>query len=104
LNGFAELEEPLMLIVDDFHSIRSPDICAAIEQLLRAAPASLRLVLSTRHDPPLPLHLLRASGELTELRAHHLALTADEARELLDGLGVELAPHMLSLLLEQTEG
>jgi len=88
LNGFAELEEPLVVVVDDFHSVRSPDICAAIEQLMRAAPISLRLVLATRHDPPLPLHLLRASGELTELRAHDLAMTLDEARELLDGLGL----------------
>jgi len=104
LNGFAELEEPLVVVVDDFHSVRSPDICAAIEQLMRAAPLSLRLVLATRHDPPLPLHLLRASGELTELRAHDLAMTLDEARELLDGLGLELDPHVLSLLLEQTEG
>jgi len=104
LNGFVELEEPLVVIVDDFHSVRSPDICAAIEQLLRAAPTSLRLVLSTRHDPPLPLHLLRASGELTELRASDLAMTPDEARELLDGLGAELDPHALDLLLERTEG
>jgi LuxR family maltose regulon positive regulatory protein len=104
LNGFAELEEPLVVVVDDFHSIRSPEICAAIEQLLRAAPTSLRLVLSTRHDPPLPLHLLRASGELTELRARDLAMTEAEVQELLDGLGVELEPHVLPLLLEQTEG
>jgi LuxR family maltose regulon positive regulatory protein len=104
LNSFAELEEPLVVVVDDFHIVRSPEICAAIEQLLRAAPTSLRLVLSTRHDPPLPLHLLRASGELTELRAHDLAMTKDEVQELLDGLGVELEPHVLSLLLEQTEG
>jgi LuxR family maltose regulon positive regulatory protein len=104
LNGFAELEEPLVVVVDDFHSIRSTEICGAIEQLLRVAPTSLRLVLSTRHDPPLPLHLLRASGELTELRAHDLAMTTDEVQELLDGLGVELEPHVLALLLEQTEG
>jgi LuxR family maltose regulon positive regulatory protein len=104
LNGFAELEEPLVVIVDDFHSVRGSDIYGAIEQLLRAAPASLRLVLSTRHDPPLPLHLLRASGELTELRARDLAMTAEEVRELLDGLGVELDPPVLSMLLEQTEG
>ena len=104
LNGFAELEEPLVVIVDDFHLVKGREISAAIEQLLRAAPASLRLILSTRHDPPLPLHLLRASGELTELRARDLALTLEEARELLDGLGVDLEPHMLSLLLEQTEG
>jgi LuxR family maltose regulon positive regulatory protein len=104
LNSFAELEEPLVVVIDDFHGIRSPEICAAIEQLLRAAPTSLRLVLSTRHDPPLPLHLLRASGELTELRAHHLAMTTAEVEELLEGLGVEVEPHVLALLLEQTEG
>jgi LuxR family maltose regulon positive regulatory protein len=104
LNSFADLEEPLVLIVDDFHNVRSSEICAAIEQLLRAAPLSLRLVLSTRHDPPLPLHLLRASGELTELRARDLAMTVGEAQELLDGLDVELEPHVLSLLIEQTEG
>ena len=104
LNGFAELEEPLVVVVDDFHLVRSSEICAAIEQLLRAAPRSLRLVLSTRHDPPLPLHLLRASGELMELRARDLAMNAEEAAELLAGLDVTLEPHVLSLLLEQTEG
>jgi len=104
LNGFAELDEPLVVVVDDFHLVRSAEISRAIEQLLRAAPSSLRLILSTRHDPPLPLHLLRASGELTELRARDLAMTHDEARELLDGLGVELEPHVFNRLLEQTEG
>src|SRR4029453_3670456 len=66
LDAFAELEEPVVVVVDDFHDVRSVEIAATIEELLRAAPASLRLVLSTRHDPLLPLHILRASGELTE--------------------------------------
>jgi LuxR family maltose regulon positive regulatory protein len=104
LNAFAELEEPIIVVVDDFHEVRSLEISATIEQLLRAAPASLRLVLSTRHDPLLPLHLLRASGELTELRAQDLAMTPDEARELLEGLGVELEPAAFVTLLEKTEG
>jgi LuxR family transcriptional regulator, maltose regulon positive regulatory protein len=103
LNGFAELEEPIVVVVDDFHAVRG-EISATFDQLLRAAPASLRLILSSRHDPLLPLHLLRASGELTEVRAHDLALTAAEARELLDGLGFELDPPAFSLLLERTEG
>jgi LuxR family maltose regulon positive regulatory protein len=104
LNGFAELEDPVVVVVDDFHVVRSVEISSTIEQLLRAAPVSLRLVLSTRHDPMLPLHLLRASGELTELRARDLAVTRDEAQELLDGLGVELDAVAFSALLEQTEG
>jgi LuxR family transcriptional regulator, maltose regulon positive regulatory protein len=104
LNAFAELEEPVVVVIDDFHVVRNVEISATMDQLLRAAPASLRLVLSTRHDPLLPMHLLRASGELTELRAQDLALTADEARELLTGLGVELEPGAFASLLEQTEG
>jgi LuxR family maltose regulon positive regulatory protein len=104
LNGFAELEEPVVIVVDDFHVVRSLEISETIEQLLRAAPASLRLILSTRHDPMLPLHLLRASGELTEIRARDLSLTASEAQEFLDGLGVELDSSTFSVLFERTEG
>ena len=63
--------------IDDFHTVQSVEIAATFDELLRAAPASLRLVLSTRHDPMLPLHLLRASGELTELRARDLAFTPE---------------------------
>jgi len=104
LNGFAELEEPVVVVVDDFQLVKSVEISATIEQLLRAAPASFRLVVSTRHDPLLPLHLLRASGELTELRARDLTVTAEEAQELLEGLGVELDAAAFSILIEQTEG
>ena len=104
LNGFAELEEPVIVVVDDFQNVRSAAVSATFEQLLRTAPESLRLVLSTRHDPVLPLHLFRASGELNELRAHHLAFREEETEELLASLGVELKPPLLSLLQEQTEG
>ena len=104
LNGFAELEEPVIVVVDDFQNVRSAAVSATFEQLLRTAPESLRLVLSTRHDPVLPLHLFRASGELNELRAHHLAFREEETEELLVSLGVELKPPLLSLLQEQTEG
>jgi LuxR family transcriptional regulator, maltose regulon positive regulatory protein len=104
LNGFAELDEPIVVVIDDFHTVKSVEISTTFDELLRAAPASLRLVLSTRHDPMLPLHLLRASGELTELRARDLAFTAVEARELLEGLGVTFDPHAFTALLARTEG
>ena len=104
LNGFTKLEEPIVVVIDDFHTVQSVEIAATFDELLRAAPASLRLVLSTRHDPMLPLHLLRASGELTELRARDLAFTPTEARELLDGLGVQLDAQTFTTLLARTEG
>ncbi|MFL6016571.1 MAG: LuxR C-terminal-related transcriptional regulator [Gaiellaceae bacterium] len=104
LNGFTQLDEPIVVVIDDFHTVQSVEIASTLDELLRAAPAALRLVLSTRHDPMLPLHLLRASGELTELRARDLAFTPDEARELLDGLGLEVDSQSFATLLVRTEG
>jgi LuxR family transcriptional regulator, maltose regulon positive regulatory protein len=104
LNGLAELDEPLTLVLDDFHEARNRALIGAVEQLLRAAPDACRLVLSTRHDPALPLHLFRASGELTELRSRDLAFTDAEARDLLNELGIVLDDSDFATLLERTEG
>ena len=47
--------------------------------LLLHAPDTLRLVLTARSDPALPLHVLRVRGRLAEIRAADLAFTEDEA-------------------------
>ena len=46
-------------------------------------PPTLRLVLSARADPALPLHVLRVRGRLVEIRAADLAFTRPETAELL---------------------
>ncbi len=60
--------EPLALILDDYHVITDPAIHRWLAQLLDYLPDSLRLVIATRHDPPLPLPRLRARGQLAEIR------------------------------------
>jgi len=104
LNGLSELHEPIVVVVDDFHEARGQGVAWGLEQVIRAAPESLRLVISTRHDPALPVHILRASGELTELRARDLAFTPEEARELLGALQLELESGDFATLLDRTEG
>jgi LuxR family transcriptional regulator, maltose regulon positive regulatory protein len=104
LNGFAQLEDPVTVVIDDFHEVRRRNVAAALDELLRSAPDTLRLVIATRHDPALPLHLLRASGELTELRARDLSFTSAEAGELFTALGVQLEPVELDAVLVRTEG
>src|SRR2546430_5355170 len=76
----------------------------AFADLLRTAPTPLRLVITTRHDPPLPLHLLRASGELSELRGKDLAFTAAEAADYLAALDVDLPAEGQARLVDVTEG
>ncbi len=104
LNAVAELRSPVTLVIDDFHNLPRTGVANGIEQLLRAETPKLRLIISTRHDPDLPVHVFRASGELVELRAADLAFTADETRAFLDALEVELPPAVFQVLLDRTEG
>ena len=98
------LDEPVVLVIDDLHELVSPDAQAQLELLLARRPRLLYVVLATRHDPSLGLHRLRLAGELTELRAADLRLSADEARRLLDASGVELSAEAAARLLARTEG
>jgi LuxR family maltose regulon positive regulatory protein len=104
MKDLAPLEERIWLVIDDVHELDSDEALRQLELLVMRGPPELRFVLATRHDVRLGLHRLRLEGELTELRAADLRFTADEARELLRGAGVELAEPALALLYERTEG
>jgi LuxR family maltose regulon positive regulatory protein len=96
---------PLVLVLDDYHVITNDAIHRGIDRLVVGAPASLRLVISTRHDPPLMLAKLRAQGNLCELRYHELRLDDAEVAALLNGeLGIGLDESDVSVLTERIEG
>ncbi|HEU5472647.1 MAG TPA: LuxR C-terminal-related transcriptional regulator [Actinophytocola sp.] len=104
IDGLEALPEPIRLVLDDLHELVDSDPLRGIATLLRHRPAGLRLVISTRRDPPLPLARLRMSGELRELRAADLRFSADEAGELLRDAGVAIEPDQVRALVEQTDG
>jgi LuxR family maltose regulon positive regulatory protein len=104
LNALDEEPAPVVLVLDDLHDATTPEVVADLEVLAEHAPPSLRLVLSTRVDPPLRLERLRLAGRLGEVRAAELALTTEEARSLCATAEVELADRHLDLLLERTGG
>ena len=100
------LDEPIVLVLDDLHELTDRGVLAGIEFLVRHPSSSLRLVLSTRADPPLPLQRLLLTGSLSELRAADLAFTVAEVAELLDEYEYRplLSESDLALLVERTEG
>lgn len=53
------------LVLDDYHLVDGPDIRTGMVFLLEHLPPQLRLVISSRADPLLPLARLRARGEST---------------------------------------
>jgi LuxR family maltose regulon positive regulatory protein len=103
---FAALEDEgqLLLVLDDFHLIRSRDLLAPFTRLLTVAPDQLRVVIASRSDPDLELHRLRLYGELTEIRAGDLAFTQAEAEEFFSAAGVSLQPEQVETLVRRAEG
>jgi LuxR family maltose regulon positive regulatory protein len=100
----AGRDAPFVLVVDDVQDAEGAALAEVLGALLHHRPERLRLVLSTRDDPNLPLHRLRVSGELSELRGSDLAFTAPEAAQLLVGHDVQLAEDDLGQLVARTEG
>jgi hypothetical protein len=98
-------KDEVLLVLDDYHLIDSQAVHASLRFLLEHLPSGLRLVLTSRSDPPLPLARLRASGQLAELRADDLRFTTDEAAALLrEAAGADLPDAAVAVLAARTEG
>jgi LuxR family maltose regulon positive regulatory protein len=105
INDLAGLGHDLIVVLDDYHVIESPEIHGAMAYLLAYLPPQVHVVLAGRVDPPLPLARLRARGELREIRAADLRFTADEAATYLnEAMGLGLTARDVATLEARTEG
>ncbi|HEY1350888.1 MAG TPA: LuxR C-terminal-related transcriptional regulator [Ktedonobacteraceae bacterium] len=95
----------MLLVLDDYHMISTETIHQGIAFLVEHLPPHLHLIISTRHDPPLPLARLRVSDRLLELRAADLRFSSEEvAAFFVRHAGITLSTEELILLEERTEG
>ena len=95
----------VLLILDDYHLVDSGPVHESVAFLLENLPPGLRVVVSGRADPPLPLARLRARGQLAELRAADLRFTPEEAAALLgEAAGPGLPAAAAETLTARTEG
>jgi LuxR family maltose regulon positive regulatory protein len=105
VNELAAASGPLVLVLDDYHTVDNAAIDEAIAFLIAQMPPQLQLVIATREDPALPLARLRATGRLIELRAADLRFTALEATAFLrQAMGVDLSGDEVAVLETRTEG
>jgi LuxR family maltose regulon positive regulatory protein len=95
---------PSVLVVDDWHLVRSTVCDESMRILLERGPPAVQIVLSSRSDPNLPVGRWRVHGELSEVRAADLQLSHAEAGSFLREVDVDLAPDDIELLTERTEG
>jgi LuxR family maltose regulon positive regulatory protein len=94
-----------LLVLDDYHVVTAAEVHETLTYLVDHLPEQLRLLISTRSDPPLPVARLRARGQLTELRAGDLRVTHEDAGLFLNQvMGLDLHPGDVAAVDDRTEG
>ncbi|RIK32232.1 MAG: hypothetical protein DCC56_00040 [Anaerolineae bacterium] len=105
INDLHGLDEPIILVLEEYNLIENETIDGFVEAILNQAVANLHLVIATREDPNLPLTRLRVRNQLTEIRAADLSLSLEEACEFFtDVMGVNLTKQEMEILRDRTEG
>lgn len=105
VNDLHGLDQPVILVLEEYHLIENETIDQAVEFLLNQSVANLHLVIATREDPSLPLTRLRARNQLTEIRAADLSFSLEEAGEFFSNvMGVNLSDKETEILKNKTEG
>ncbi len=105
LNDIAVEVDEIILVLDDYYLVDSPDVDQALTFLLEHMPTQMHLVIVTREDPSLPLARLRARGQLVELRASDLRFTTVDTAQFLNRvMGLNLSANEISALDDRTEG
>jgi LuxR family maltose regulon positive regulatory protein len=105
INDLYALDQPIILVLEDYHLIENEEIDQVIELMLNQAIANLHLVITTREDPNLPLTRLRVRNQLTEIRAMDLSFSIEEASEFFSNvMGINLSEKEMKILQNRTEG
>ncbi|ADU71774.1 HTH-type transcriptional regulator MalT [Pantoea sp. At-9b] len=101
----TEWQQPLWLIIDDYHHITNPAIHEAMRFFLRHQPDNLTVILLSRNLPQLGIANLRVREQLIELTSQQLAFTHQEAKQFFDGrLTAPLASEESNQLCDDVAG
>jgi len=103
--GLSNLAQPIILVLEDYHCIESVEVHNFVESLIEHIHLHLRVLITTRTDPPFALARWRVRNQLVEIRTHDLQFTLEEATEFLQRvMTLELSRQDIHLLTERTEG
>jgi LuxR family maltose regulon positive regulatory protein len=103
-SAFGSMTSPVVLVLDDVHTLHNSECRAALSVLADHVPAGSRLVLAGRAEPPLRIARLRTEGRILEIGSGDLSLTSAEAAALLRDAGIALGTEEVAELHRRTEG
>lgn len=83
LHWLTTSKVPFTLFVDDFETIRNPEIHDVVRQILEHLPPERRLVIATRENPELSVGRMRARRQLVEIGVDQLRFAWEETERFL---------------------
>jgi LuxR family maltose regulon positive regulatory protein len=105
LNEIAAAQERILLVLDDYHAVRNPDIDSALTFLIERMPERLRLIVATREEPQLPLARWRTLERVVEIGLDELRFSYDEAVLFFrQTMGLNIDSRSARTLEARTEG
>lgn len=105
VNELSAAASPILLVLDDYHTIQAPAIHKQIGFLLENQPSNFHLVIATREDPLLPIARLRARGMVTEVSQEDLRFSPEEMNAFFKQImNLNLQPEEILALERRTEG
>ena len=105
INDLAGTGADLLLILDDYHLINEFAVHDLVAFLLANQPPGFHIAIGAREDPPLPLALMRARDQVTEIRERDLRFTLEEAAAFLNQtMSLGLSAGSITSLTARTEG
>ncbi|HYW74929.1 MAG TPA: BTAD domain-containing putative transcriptional regulator [Pyrinomonadaceae bacterium] len=107
LNEILELvEQPLVIVLDDYHHLGSDtQVHAVLDRLIAYLPEVIHLVIISRETPPLTLARLRSQNAIAFIDRDDLLFTHEETQQLFRKVfGLALTTEQLREYGERTHG
>ena len=97
--------DPVTLVLDDFHLLRHERLLGLFNLFLDHLPSCIRIVMTARTEPDLQLPKRRASGQLLQIGIPELRFSAAESEAFFHlTMGVDATQETSRLVCERTEG
>ena len=105
VNQVIAYDQPVILILDDYHEIADSSIHEALSFWLDNQPANFHLVITSRAEPPLPLPRMRVRRQVTEIETDALRFNRTESANFLNQhMHLNLSADDIAQLDSITEG
>lgn len=101
LERIAEVEDSVVLVLDDYHRVTSPDVDRLLMELVNSMPDNFTIILNSRSKPTFDLPRLLAMGWASEFDASALRLSKEELDTAVDQ---KLTTAERDILFQRTEG